>query len=64
MGLHDKPEGNGLASYSQSQKSLSPERQLLKLIEEPQAKGLLQAAAVKHQGLSLFSFSAWLGRFF
>ena len=48
MGLPDKPP--------------TPERQLLKLIEEPQARGSIQAAAVKHQGLSLFSFGAWSGR--
>lgn len=47
------------------ERSLSPEKQLLKLIEEPKAGGGgIQAEAVKHQGLSMFSPSAWLGRFF
>ena len=43
-------------------KPLTPEKQLLKLIEEPAVKSSLQAAALKHQGLSLFSQTAWLGR--
>jgi len=44
---------------------LTPEKQLLKLIEEPKSKGAgaIQAQAIKYHTLSLFSFSAWLGRF-
>lgn len=43
---------------------ISPERELLKLIEDPKAKSttMLQGYAIKHHSLSLFSFSAWLGR--
>lgn len=50
-------------SDGQSQKSPSPERQLLNLIEEPRSGASIQAAAVKHRGLSFFSFTAWSGRF-
>lgn len=44
-------------------KSLSPEKQLLKLIEEPKARGPAQAAAIKHLGLSLLSLSGLKARF-
>lgn len=44
------------------EKPLTPEKQLLKLIEEPAAKNTINLAAVKHHGLSLFSVSAWAGR--
>jgi len=43
-------------------KSLSPEKQLLKLIEDPKAQGSAQAAAIKHLGLRLLSFSALKAR--
>jgi hypothetical protein len=41
---------------------LTPEKQLLKLIEKPMATGSLHAAAIKYHGLSLFSFAALKGR--
>jgi hypothetical protein len=41
----------------------SPEKQLLKLIEEPKVQGSAQAAAIKHLGLSLLSLSALKARF-
>lgn len=41
---------------------LTPEKQLLKLIEEPNLKGEIETRAIKHQGLSLFSLGAWSGR--
>jgi len=44
------------------ERPLTPEKQLLKLIEDPKSKGTSYAQAIKHQGLSLFSFAAWLGR--
>jgi hypothetical protein len=44
------------------QKPTTPERQLLKLIEEPQAAGSLRTAKIKHRGLSFISPGAWLGR--
>lgn len=45
------------------ERSPTPEKQLLKLIEEPNLNpAAFSALAIKHQGLSLFSFSAWLGR--
>lgn len=44
------------------ERPLTPEKQLLKLIEDPTSKGTSYAQAIKHQGLSLFSFSAWIGR--
>ena len=44
------------------ERSLTPEKQLLKLIEEPKLKGEVQARAIKRQGLSLVSFGAWIGR--
>ena len=42
----------------------TPERELLKFIEDSKAKGhgLLKDYAIKHRSFSLFSFSAWLGR--
>lgn len=45
------------------EKPLTPERQLLNLIEGGEAgHGSLKAEAVKHRGLSLLSSQAWLGR--
>lgn len=45
-------------------KPLTPERQLLNLIEEPQgARQALKAELIKRKGLSFLSFGAWLGRF-
>ncbi|MCM8795910.1 MAG: hypothetical protein NC928_04430 [Candidatus Omnitrophica bacterium] len=42
---------------------LSPEKQLLKLIEDSNSKtSAVSVEAIKHQSLSLFSFGAWLGR--
>jgi hypothetical protein len=44
--------------------SLTPEKQLLKLIEDSKTKNVtLQAHAIKHRSMSLFSFGAWIGRF-
>ena len=43
--------------------SLTPEKQLLKLIEKPMSQGSLHAAAIKYHGLSLFSLGALKGRF-
>ena len=44
-------------------KPLTPERQLLNLIEEPQGrKAAFKTEAIKRKGLSLLSFGAWLGR--
>lgn len=41
----------------------TPEKQLLRLIEDPKSNmASIQAQAVKHHSLSLFSFGAWLGR--
>ncbi len=45
------------------ERPITPEKQLLKLIEDPKSKTTaVSAQAIKHQGLSLFSFSAWIGR--
>ncbi len=44
------------------EKSASPEKQLLELIEKPAAKSSIQATAIKYQGLSLFSLGALKGR--
>lgn len=42
---------------------ITPEKQLLRLIEDPQTNAAsIQAQAIKHHSLSLFSFGAWLGR--
>jgi hypothetical protein len=43
---------------------LTPEKQLLNLIEEHKEDSgkRIEAKAIKHFGLSLFSFSGWLGR--
>ncbi|MCM8782733.1 MAG: hypothetical protein NC828_06795 [Candidatus Omnitrophica bacterium] len=42
---------------------LTPEKELLKLIEDSKSNATaVSAQAIKHQGLSLFSFGAWLGR--
>lgn len=43
-------------------KPLTPEKQLLKLIEDPAAKDTVSLAALKHQGLSFFSIPAWIAR--
>lgn len=48
------------------QRPVSPEKQLLNLIEEHKAQGnnvTLQAQALKYQHLSFLSLGAWLGRF-
>ncbi|MGE5197080.1 MAG: hypothetical protein ACM3IL_01070 [Deltaproteobacteria bacterium] len=46
------------------ERPLTPEKQLLRLIEDPKTKGSsgVQAQAIKYHSLSLFSFGAWLGR--
>lgn len=44
------------------EKPLTPEKQLLKLIEEPTTKSSFNVAALKHQGLSLLSLRAWIAR--
>ena len=45
------------------ERPITPEKQLLRLIEDPKSKTTaVGAQAIKHQGLSLFSFSAWIGR--
>lgn len=44
------------------EKPLTPEKQLLKLIEDPSAKNSFNTAALKHQGLSLFSPRVWISR--
>lgn len=44
------------------EKPLTPEKQLLKLIEKPASRNSLQAAAIKYHGLSLFSLGALKGR--
>lgn len=45
------------------ERPISPEKQLLSLIESSKTNKVdVQARAVKHQRLSLFSFGAWVGR--
>jgi hypothetical protein len=45
------------------ERSVTPEKQLLKLIEDPKTKGTdFRTHAIKHHGLSLFSSLAWKGR--
>ncbi|MDD5466031.1 MAG: hypothetical protein PHP73_06825 [Candidatus Omnitrophica bacterium] len=45
------------------ERPFTPEKQLLRLIEDPKLKPVsFNSMAIKHQGLSLFSFSAWIGR--
>lgn len=45
------------------ERPFTPEKQLLKLIEDPKLKpASFNSLAIKHQGLSLFSFGAWIGR--
>ena len=42
---------------------ITPEKQLLRLIEDKNSNAPgIQAQAIKHHSLSLFSFGAWLGR--
>ncbi len=42
---------------------ITPEKQLLKLIEDPKTNtATIHAQAIKHHSLSLFSFGAWVGR--
>lgn len=42
---------------------ITPEKQLLRLIEEQKGNTPgIQAQAIKHHSLSLFSFGAWIGR--
>jgi hypothetical protein len=43
--------------------SLTPEKELLNLIEKPMSKRSLHVAAMKYHGLSLFSLAAIKGRF-
>jgi hypothetical protein len=42
---------------------VTPEKQLLNLIEKPMAKSSLSAAAIKHRSMSVFSLDALKGRF-
>lgn len=43
---------------------LTPEKQLLRLIENPETKGVgVQLSKIKHHSVRLFSFSAWMSRF-
>ncbi|MDP2960698.1 MAG: hypothetical protein Q8N71_04670, partial [candidate division Zixibacteria bacterium] len=43
--------------------SLTPEKQLLRLIEKPETKGVsVEIDKIKHRGLRLFSFNALRGR--
>lgn len=44
------------------QRPLTPERQLLKLIESASGQDSLKAPAIKHFSLSLLSAGAWIGR--
>jgi hypothetical protein len=47
------------------ERPITPEKQLLKLIEDPKAEGRsIQVHAIKHRGISLFSLSAWISRLF
>ncbi len=47
------------------ERPFTPEKQLLKLIEDPKLKpAAFNSLAIKHQGLSLLSPSAWLGRIY
>jgi len=45
-----------------NENSLSPEKQLLNLIENPKAKDSLKTATIKYQSLGLFSLGAFKGR--
>jgi len=45
------------------EKPLTPEKQLLNIIEKPMAQSSLHAATIKYHGLSLFSLNALKGRF-
>ena len=45
------------------ERPLTPEKQLLKIIEDPKTnEAIVKAQAIRRQGLSLFSYGAWLGR--
>ncbi|MCM8781114.1 MAG: hypothetical protein NC908_04250 [Candidatus Omnitrophica bacterium] len=46
------------------ERPITPEKQLLRLIEEQKGKSAstVEAQAIRYQSLSLFSFGAWLGR--
>lgn len=48
-----------------TERSVTPEKQLLKLIEENKGKNpaAIQAQAIKRRGMSFVSLGAWLGRF-
>lgn len=48
-----------------TERSITPEKQLLRLIEEQKGKNpaAVQAQALKRRGMSLVSLGAWLGRF-
>jgi hypothetical protein len=47
-----------------SERPLTPEKQLLRLIEDPKAKSApkIEAQAIRYHSQSLFSFGAWQGR--
>jgi hypothetical protein len=45
------------------EKPLTPEKELLNLIEKPMNRNSIHAAAIKYHGLSLFSLGALKGRF-
>jgi len=45
------------------ERPVTPEKQLLNLIEEPRSRSSLQAAAIKRHGLSMISLGALKGRF-
>ena len=45
------------------EKNVTPEKQLLQLIEDPKKNDNLKTAAIKHRGMSFFAPAAWLGRF-
>jgi len=45
------------------EKPLTPEKELLNLIEKPVQRGSLRTASIRYQGMSLFSWGALQGRF-
>lgn len=44
------------------ERSVTPEKQLLKLIEDPKKESAVDGRAIRYRRNSLFSFSAWLSR--
>jgi hypothetical protein len=46
------------------ERNITPEKQLLNLIEDPKANSspMMRAYAIKHQALGIFSFGAWMGK--